>query len=114
MRGLTAVGAGEEYLSYVGIWPGHGIDTSFVIQLLARPVSLIGLVMVVWIGGLGACLLKFESAGAEGWEEFDATLVESQGMAEIDDGVVRAREWQVFWNQSDGLHGVPAGGYEAM
>jgi hypothetical protein len=47
------------------------------------------------------------SAGAEGWNELDTAFVESQRMAEVNDGIVRAGEWQVFWDQADRLHGVP-------
>jgi len=47
------------------------------------------------------------SAGAEGGDELYTTFVEGQGMTEVDDGIVRAGEWQVFWNQADRLNGVP-------
>ena len=77
---------GEEYFEDIGIWPGHGIDTSFVVIRGARPLSFVDLVMmgvrgggVAGIGNLGVhrILLEFESTGAEGWDEFDATLIES-------------------------------------
>lgn len=62
-------------------------------------------------GSLGFCpLLLGFSAGTIGWDELDAAFVKGQRMTEVDDGIVRAREWQVFWNQSDRLHGVPTRG----
>lgn len=63
---------------------------------------------VVGMGSLGVCgIVLVFSPGAERWDELDAMLVESQGMAEMDDGIVGTREWQVLWDQSDRLYGVP-------
>jgi hypothetical protein len=110
------VSAGEEYLLDVGRWPGQFIDAIFVPLRPVRSLSSFELVMAMFadgvarIGNLGVDRVLFMFYGAKEWEELDTMLVESQGMAEMDDGIVRAREWQVFWNHSDRLHGVPAEG----
>lgn len=118
-RKRTAVDAGEEYLFDVGLWPGHGIDMKFILVRLSRPLPSFDLIWTILTGGLalfgdlGVCPLGFGlSAGAEGWYELDTVFIESQCMAEVHNGIVRAGEWQVFWNQPDRLHGVPTWGYE--
>ena len=91
----------------------------FVFVRLSGPLSSFHLVILViavltgsdaMFGNLGLCPLCLGfSTGAEGWNELDTVFVESQRMSEVDDGIVRTGEWQVFWNQADGLDGVPAG-----
>lgn len=51
-------------------------------------------------------MLAFSTGAKEGYE-LDTMLVESHGMTEVYDSIVGTGEWQVFWNQSDGLNGVP-------
>lgn len=108
----TTMSAGEEHLLDVGLCQ-QGIDLIFVLVRGPGPLPCFNLVVEdILVGGvvgsLGGCRLVLEfSPGAEEWDELDTMLVESQGMAEMNDGVVRAREWQVFWNQTDRLHGVP-------
>jgi len=68
---------------------------------------------IVVFGSLGVLLLWLGfTTGAKGGDELDTVLVESQGMTEVHNGIVRAGERQVFWNQSDRLHGVPMRRYE--
>jgi len=113
-RERTAVGTGEEYLLNVGLYSGHGIDMKFIfIRISTRLLPSFHL-MTARAGGLagfrnlGVGLLGLGfSAGAEGWDELYATFVEGQRMTEVHDGIVRAGEWQVFWNQADRLDGVP-------
>ena len=98
------MGADEEYLLDVGLCPGEGIDVSFELKRRPRPLGSFQLVVSILadegIGDLGVCrlCLGLSRTGAEGWDEFDAVLVESQRMAEMDNGIIRAREWQVFRN----------------
>ena len=49
------------------------------------------------------------SPSTERWDELDTAFVESQSMAEVLNGIVGTGEWQVLWNQSNRLHGVPTG-----
>lgn len=107
--------AGEEHLLDVCIWPGHGIDMSLVLMRCTGPLSSFDLVMGVLTdagignGRLRRLFLGFPP-GAEEWNKLDAMFIESQGMAEMQDSIVRARERQVFWDQSDGLDRVPTEG----
>ena len=113
-QGRTAVGPDEEYLFDVGDLPGHLVDTSLELGRVSRPGSPFNLMMTVLGNGLavfGNCsicpLMLGCSAGAEGWDELDTTFVQGQSMAEMHNGIVRARERQVLWNQSDRVHCVP-------
>lgn len=109
----TAVGTGEEYFLNVGLWPGHGIDMKFIFIRISGLLPSFHL-MTARAGGLagfrslGAGLFGLGfSAGTEGWDELYAAFVEGQRMTEVHNGIVRAGEWQVFWNQADRLDGVP-------
>ena len=106
--------AGEEDLFNVGFLPAHGVDMVFELRRLSRQLSSLDLMSAVLasdlavFGNLGVCPLGLGlSPGAERWDELDTAFVESQSMAEVQNGVVRTGEWQVLWNQSDRLHGVP-------
>jgi hypothetical protein len=107
------VGTGEEYLFDIGLLPSHGINMVFVrVGGTSGCLSTFDLVVAVLalgvIGNFGVRPLELGlSTGTEGGDELDTALVESQRMAEVYNGIVRAGEWQVFGNQSDGLHGVP-------
>jgi len=108
------MGTDEEYLLNVGLWPGQGVDMIFV---AIGPLSSFDLIVAVHTGDVAVfgnlCFqllgLGF-SAGAEGGDELYTTFVEGQSMTEVDDGIVRAGERQVFWNQADRLDGVPTEG----
>lgn len=94
------MGASKEYLFDVGIWSTQSIDLSFVIvRCLGAPPTRVR----------PACFLNHRSYGssAEGRHELDATLIKSQRVTEIYDGIVRTGEWQVFWDNSDRLYSVP-------
>ena len=110
-REHTAVGTGEKHLLNVGLGAGHGIDMSLVFVRGSRLLSPVDLIMTVHTGDIGVVGVHFLGlgfpAGAEGREEFDATLIESQGMTEDQDGIVRTRKRQVFRDQADGLDSVP-------
>lgn len=51
-------------------------------------------------------MLGFSTSTKERYK-LDTMFVESQGMTEVYDSIVGTGEWQVLWNQSDGLNGVP-------
>ena len=109
------MGADEEHLYHVGFLSAHGVDTIFEFGRLSRPLAPVHLMGgaltsdLAVFGNLGVCPLGFVTpAGAKGWDELDTAFVKSQSMAEVHNGIVRTRERQVFRNQSDRLHGVPA------
>ena len=117
--GRTTVDAGEEHLFNVGLRPGHGIDFEFVLE---RPLGHFSFMMVVMVailvddptvfGNILAFLPVLGlSTGTEGWDELDATFVERQRVSEVQNGVVRTGERQVFRNQANGLYGIPARRY---
>ena len=117
--GRTAVDAGEEHLFNIGLRPGHGIDFKFVLE---RPLGHFSFMMAIVLAilvddltGFGNILAFLPvlglSTGAEGWDELDATFVERQRVAEVQNGVIRAGERQVFRNQANRLYGIPARRY---
>ena len=62
------MGAGEEHLFNVGLWPGQIIDSNFVPPAPGFSIEV------------------------EGRDKFDTVFVESQCMAEVQNGVVRVGE----------------------
>lgn len=110
------MGTDEEYLLNVGLWPGQGVDMIFIVRFSgplpsSGPLVAVHTGDVAVFGNLRLRLLGLGfSAGAEGGDELYTTFVEGQGMTEVDDGIVRAGERQVFWNQADRLDGVPTQG----
>ena len=92
--------AGEEHLFDVSHRPGDFIEFVFKLSLFGNlSLDSVTSILVDCLGNLGVCPLVIRYlSGAEEWDELDAVFVESQRMAEVQNGVVRAGEWQVFWN----------------
>jgi len=115
----TIVSASEEYLD-ASLRPILGIHSRFIVTSLYRALpsfSRINGILAVALAMSGSpsispTVLGFP-AGAEEWSEIDTALVERQRMTGVRNSIVRAGERHVFLDQSDGVHGVPAGGYEA-
>lgn len=102
------MGASKEYLFNVGFIVNYFPD---ITGALPRPNLRINIHSndLGRFGNLGVFSLDLDaSTGAEQWQELGTAFIESQRMAEVQNSTVRAGEWQVIVQESNGLYGVPA------
>ena len=95
------MGAGEEYLLNVSLFPEHGIATAFELPVGVgiSPLNCAVCLLVhrIHMLVLGVCVVVLGfSALVEGRDELDTAFVQSQRMAEDLNGIVRSAKGQVL------------------